>query len=127
VREYACSSFRRSSFSIVSIASIARFEAAASGPPSIRPRKFGTICHDSPNLSFSHPHSARRAAFRGEAGLRVVDFFLGFAPYEERDGLREDGRILEAGPDPVAAFERPPVDGPARGPRRRDGNAGGIA
>ena len=53
---YACCNWFRSSFCIWSIASNVRFDFAGSGSPSIRPRAVGTICHDSPNLSFSQPH-----------------------------------------------------------------------
>jgi len=38
------------------MASITRFDFAGSLSDSIWPSPLGTICHDSPNLSFSHPH-----------------------------------------------------------------------
>jgi len=87
--EYACCSACRSSLSIVSMASIARFDAAASVPPSIEPSVFGTICHDSPNLSFSQPHRLGTPPVGGDGCPQLVDFLLSIARDEERHGFRE--------------------------------------
>ena len=53
---YACCSVFRSSLSIWSMAFMTRDAFAASLSLSIPPSEFGMICHDSPNLSFNHPH-----------------------------------------------------------------------
>src|SRR5712692_1579359 len=44
------------SFFIWSIAATALCDAAVSAALNIAINEFGTICHDTPNLSFSHPH-----------------------------------------------------------------------
>ena len=46
-----------------------RFDLAASLSPSIRPSVFGTICHDSPNLSFSQPHASALGSVHYRKGL----------------------------------------------------------
>src|SRR5205085_9075976 len=53
---YAFSSSAMSSFFILSIACIAASELPDFESLSIWPRTSGTICHDTPNRSFSQPH-----------------------------------------------------------------------
>src|SRR6266849_5284675 len=47
----------------------------------------GTICHDTPNLSFSHAHCISSAS--GELLPQLIHFWLRLAVYKERYGWRK--------------------------------------
>src|SRR5512132_894383 len=58
----ACSA-AMSILTIFSMASVARLALARSGSFIISVRTVGTICHESPNRSFSHPHCSALPSF----------------------------------------------------------------
>ena len=85
---WACRNRLMSIFAICSIASTTRFAFAGSLSPNSSPSAVGTICQDTPNLSFSQPH-LRFLPAGGECLPQPIDLFLRFATHGQRDGLRK--------------------------------------
>jgi hypothetical protein len=73
--------------SICSISSMTRFAAAVSSSRIISSKTVGTICHETPNLSFSQPQGVFSTCRK--LLPQLVDLCLTLAIDQQRDGLVE--------------------------------------